>query len=86
MDSGHIGTTVYVSEDCSLGQLMAEMGKKEETNYIEDAKKKLESNEMTKENVIEGLNGFMSLWGPEGARSRKFYLIPNFLKELQKKE
>ena len=75
---------IFVDPHSEMGQFMASMNKSEETRVINSFKSQLESNKMTKQQVITELVGFMSMWGSPSTRT--WYYIPDYIKELTTKE
>ena len=70
-----------LSNDNTLKSQIENMNKREEQCMIHDSKKYQKEGKYTKEEIITMLNQFMGLWEPN---TRKFYYIPNYIKELEK--
>lgn len=61
-----------------IKEMMAQMGRSEETNLINSVKSALTEGRVTKEQVRDRLYEFMGLW----KGTRQFYLIPDFVRSL----
>jgi hypothetical protein len=83
MDCKQTGT-IYVDQKSELGQMMIQMNKTEEEKLINSCKEKLNSDEITNSQAINGLQNFMKMWDlPNGNSSRQFHYIPNYISELK---
>lgn len=83
MNNNQFGNTIYVDSSSELGQIMHSMNINEEKALIESCKKDLESGKINKTQAINGLQNFMMLWNqPMSPPTRTFYLVPNYINEL----
>jgi hypothetical protein len=78
--SNNAGKTIYINKESDLGQIMVAMDEREENGIIAYYRKKLSDNLMSKEEIINKLNLFMSMWGDPPSRS--FTTLRKFIKEL----
>jgi len=65
-------------KDAMMGGF-ADMRKSEERMMIRDAETQLASGKMTKPQIIEAVENFMSMWEPG---SREWYYLPRFVSQL----